>query len=320
MWSSRYPILVVGAGVSGLTTALALREAGYPVRIVAESPPLSTTSAAAGASWGPYLVSHHLADEWSSRSLEILSRLSEQPASGVQLVTGRDAARESVPAPEWAEQRESFRYCTGDELTAGYVVGWWYRIPLVDMPVYLSFLEKRLRQLGVHVEQGKVTSLRDISGPGRIVVNCTGVGAAELCQDETITPIKGQLVVAENPGIRFFFQDNSEEGEELVYIYPYGDRVVLGGSAKHDATDLTPDEDVAARIVKRCSQIEPSLADARVIEHRVGVRPSRSPVRLEREGNVIHNYGHGGAGVTLSWGCAASVLELVKELGVAHGV
>ena len=49
--------------------------------------------------------------------------------------------------------------------------------------------------------------------------------------------------------------------------------------------------------------------EARVITERVGLRPCRPEVRLEAEtlpgGRVLwHNYGHGGAGVTLSWGCA----------------
>ena len=36
-----------------------------------------------------------------------------------------------------------------------------------------------------------------------------------------------------------------------------------------------------------------------------------SEVRVEREGHVVHCYGHGGAGVTLSWGCADEVVELL---------
>jgi hypothetical protein len=46
---------------------------------------------------------------------------------------------------------------------------------------------------------------------------------------------------------------------------------------------------------------------ARVIDHRVGLRPPRPHVWVEREkvydSEVIHNYGHGGAGITLSWDC-----------------
>lgn len=50
--------------------------------------------------------------------------------------------------------------------------------------------------------------------------------------------------------------------------------------------------------------------------HRVGLRPARDPgVRVEREvtargGVLVHNYGHGGAGVTVAWGCAEEAAAL----------
>jgi D-amino-acid oxidase len=53
------------------------------------------------------------------------------------------------------------------------------------------------------------------------------------------------------------------------------------------------------------------LAEASVVAHQVGLRPARSAVRLERDGDVIHCYGHGGAGVTLAYGCAQDVVELL---------
>jgi D-amino-acid oxidase len=53
-----------------------------------------------------------------------------------------------------------------------------------------------------------------------------------------------------------------------------------------------------------------------VLEHKVGLRPGRPEIRLEREDGPIpriHNYGHGGSGITLSWGCAEETLRLVQE-------
>jgi D-amino-acid oxidase len=38
-------------------------------------------------------------------------------------------------------------------------------------------------------------------------------------------------------------------------------------------------------------------------------------VRLEAEGRVVHCYGHGGAGVTLAWGCAVEVAALLGARG-----
>jgi D-amino-acid oxidase len=88
--------------------------------------------------------------------------------------------------------------------------------------------------------------------------------------------------------------------------------VVLGGTADDTRADRQPDDEVAARILQRCVAIEPRLAGLPVLEHRVGLRPARARVRLEREGTVVHNYGHGGAGVSISWGCAREVTRAVS--------
>jgi D-amino-acid oxidase len=65
--------------------------------------------------------------------------------------------------------------------------------------------------------------------------------------------------------------------------------------------------------------MNPEVRRLEILEHRVGLRPGRSSVRVEAErvagGKVVaHNYGHGGAGVTLSWGCAEEVVALAQRL------
>jgi D-amino-acid oxidase len=309
-------VLIVGAGVSGLTTAIVLATAGFSVRIVADRPPLRTTSAAAGASWSPYLVNHPMATQWSALALTTFETLARAGSTGVRIVGGIEASKEEVPIPHWARDLPTFRRCGEDELPSGYCLGWWFEVPVVTMSVYLTYLEKRLRRQGVTVEQRRVDSLDSLCRNDIVVVNCTGAYAAQLCADGELVPTRGQLVVVDNPGLETFFQDHSEEGEELIYYLPHGDHVILGGSARQGITDLTPDDGIARAIRARCAKVEPRLAGARFRGHRVGLRPSRSEVRLEAEerpgGLVIHNYGHGGAGVTLSWGCAQTVLELVN--------
>ena len=77
---------------------------------------------------------------------------------------------------------------------------------------------------------------------------------------------------------------------------------------------------MADRILRDCAAIEPRLTGARVLAHRVGLRPARPTVRLEAEPAapgggppIVHNYGHGGAGVSLSWGCAREAAALAAE-------
>lgn len=127
--------------------------------------------------------------------------------------------------------------------------------------------------------------------------------------------IRGQMVLIENPGIEEFFSEDTGDSPELRCIYPHQDTVVLGGSAEEGSWDLDPDPAQAERIIRRCAEIDPRIACARVLEHRVGLRPTRSRVRVENAPSIdgtdtFHNYGHGGAGVTLSWRYAREILGI----------
>jgi D-amino-acid oxidase len=142
------------------------------------------------------------------------------------------------------------------------------------------------------------------------VVNCSGIAARELVPDPAVFPSRGQVVIAENPGIEEFFISGEEPGP-TVYMFPHGDTILLGGTVDRDNWDMAPDPGVSARIVAGCAAIEPRLRDAAILGHRVGLRPCRPELRLEteqRDGTLIwHNYGHGGGGISISWGCAAHI-------------
>jgi D-amino-acid oxidase len=301
-------VVVIGAGVAGLTTAVVLAEAGTRVHVIAEEVP-GATSLAAGAMWGPYLVEpKDKVDEWSRYSLEVFCELASDPATGVRLTSGVEASRHADSPPDWAITLPGFRPCEHSELPAGYVSGYRYTVPLVDMPVYLAYLQRRLADAGASVERRRLHSLAD-AGPTPVIVNCTGMGARGLVPDRELRPIRGQHVVVTNPGLTDFFSEDTGLSPDLLCIYPHGDTVVLGGTALDCDGDLDTDNAAAEAILARCTQVDPRLADARVIGHRVGARPTRSRVRVESDqlqnGTlVVHNYGHGGAGVTLSWGCA----------------
>ncbi|HEY0638174.1 MAG TPA: FAD-dependent oxidoreductase [Pseudonocardiaceae bacterium] len=319
MTSPRHEVLVIGAGVSGLTTTLALLESGVPsagIRLIAEQLPAVTTSACAGAIWGPYLSSGDQdTDEWGQHTLERLHELAADPATGVRVVPGTEASRLDSEPPSWATKVEGFRRCAAADLPDGFVSGWRYAIPIVDMPRYLGHLVKHLGQTDVTVESGHFRSLADAATTAKVVVNCTGIEARTLVPDPSLTPVRGQLVVVENPGIEEFFAEHTEGVDDLTYLLPQGDHVVLGGSVHEGAGERHVDPEVGRGILERCVAVEPRLRGVRVLEHRVGIRPSRPRVRVERDDSwavpVVHNYGHGGSGVSLSWGCARDVARLV---------
>ncbi|GHH95170.1 amino acid oxidase [Streptomyces capillispiralis] len=306
-------VLVVGGGVIGLTTAVVLAERGVRVRLWTRDPVERTTSAVAGALWWPYRIEPVAsARAWALRSLEVYEELAARPeATGVRMAEGvlGETALEDVGA--WAAARlPGLRRATSAEYPAG--SGVWARLPLVDMPAHLPWLRERLRAAGAVVETRTVADLAEARAP--VVVNCTGLGARELVPDPAVRPVRGQLVVVENPGIRTWTVSTGDDGA-MAYCFPHRGRLVLGGTAEEDAWSLEPDPAVAEAIVRRCAALRPEIAGARVLEHRVGLRPARDTVRLERvplpDGRLlVHHYGHGGAGVTVAWGCAEEAARL----------
>jgi D-amino-acid oxidase len=302
--SNEPDVLVVGAGVSGLTTAVCLAEAGFKVKIQARGTGESTTSFAAGATWSPYLIeSSERARDWSFDTLDALRELAGRPGTGVVLRHGVEAARQPPP---WHDRLAGFELLAPHEVPGGLAAGWRLIAPVVDMPVYLGYLRGRAEAAGVRIERRELASLDDADAP--TVVNCTGIGARELAGDAGLIPVRGQVVVVANPGVTEFLV---VDGAQVTYFFPHGDTAILGGTAQRGDDNTEPDPGTARDIVARCARLEPLFAGARVLGHRVGLRPTRPTVRLEREGRVIHNYGHGGAGVTVSWGCAHQVTTML---------
>jgi D-amino-acid oxidase len=314
-------VLVIGAGVSGLTTGICLAEAGLGVTIRAAAPPERTTSAAAGAVWGAAWVGPPgRVLGWARTGLEVLSKLAAEPGTGVRMVSGQEISRTPLEPPGLTELTGDLRASEPAELPDGFSYGWHYTAPLATMPVYLGYLRARFERAGGALQMAAVGSLADLAGVAPVVVNCSGVGARDLVPDPAVMPVRGQLVVAANPGIEEFCISQDEEPPWLADVFPHGDTVLLGGTIEEDAWDEDPRPSVAERIVARCAAIDPRLRGAAILGHRVGFRPCRPEVRLQSEmlGSSVlwHNYGHGGAGVSLSWGCAA---EIAAEILGAPG-
>ncbi|GLZ36910.1 FAD-dependent oxidoreductase [Actinokineospora sp. NBRC 105648] len=304
--------LVVGAGVIGLSTAIRLAEGGARVRVWAAEPPERTTSAVAAALWGPDFADP--GRTWAYATQAELTLLAEDPTSGVRLCRGMQSSDLQAEPPPWVDRLPEVRICGPEELAPGMLVGLRTTVPVVDMPRYLEYLVTRLARTGTEVELRRVASLAEPAAAAPVVVNCTGVGARELTGDDELRPWWGQHVVVENPGLTEYYVE-ATRAREWASFFPHGDHVVLGGVVRPDVWDRSPDPEVAAGIRTRCAAVEPLLADAPVLEHRVGLRPWRPTPRLaaERLGEalVVHNYGHGGMGVCHSWGSADAVLALL---------
>jgi D-amino-acid oxidase len=294
-------IVVVGAGVIGLSCALRLLRAGHRVDVLARDLPLETTSAVAAALWHPYLAfPQDKVTAWGRTTYDEFARLAADGADGVAMRSGTELLHEPTPDPWWIDAVPALDRV---EPRATYRDAWSFSAPVVDMPRYLTWLLGRVRDAGGTITRMALARLPEAP----LVVNCSGLGSRKLADDLTSTPVRGQVVVVEQFGLEEWWL--AEDGP--TYIIPRTSSVVLGGTDDEGEWSRTPSAEVAADIVRRAAELVPEVARAKVLLHKTGLRPARPEVRLERIGDVIHCYGHGGAGVTLSWGCADEVLGLV---------
>jgi D-amino-acid oxidase len=338
MDTDRTDVLVLGCGVSGLTTAIRLieqqREQGQRrVTIWARKIPPDTTSNIAAAVWYPYDAgSNERAVKWGAIAYETFGELAGAPRTGVISRNVLELLAEPNPdGPWWKASVPGVEHARPDELPAGYADGFVFDAPVIDTSVYLNYLRSRFEAAGGVIVEGKtVHDLSEAFAVCDMVVNCTGLGARELAHDSAFRPTRGQVVrVRQNGFTRVLIDDHGPTADpyapgKLAYIVPRINDIILGGTA---IADDSADDDIRQKIdsnevqaiIRRCAALAPEFANLTpddILEVKIGLRPVRSDVRLERESPapgrlLISNYGHGGAGVTLSWGCAAEVAELL---------
>jgi D-amino-acid oxidase len=324
-------IAIIGAGVSGLTCGIVLAEHGYSTAIFAKDIGQQTTSSVAAAVWFPYHVEP--AERVIPLALEtyqVLLDLARSPETGVSIVELRQFLRTGeIEIPDWAiplgaqrlssvatglwpvrnrTQRGGYRFKSGFSLS----------VPLMDTTIYLDYLAARFRKAGGEIKANvRFEKLEDVDLEFDLVVNCAGIGARELVQDVDLEPHRGQVAIV--PRIDGLSALIVCDDEPLMYAIPRTNDCVFGGT-NEVSDNLTADPATTSRIVAECSRVL-DIDKPPVLAERVGLRPfRRSGLRLEhdqlRNGrSVIHNYGHGGAGFTLSWGCAEEVLAISVSSG-----
>jgi D-amino-acid oxidase len=318
-----FDVVVVGAGIVGLTCAVRLLEAGARVVVLTADDLLRTVSSVAAAVWYPtHTEGGSRVLGWAQRTYEELAHQAARGVPGVTMRPTRMLLRApSRRLPWWAAAVRDFRSARPVDAPAGIFDEWRFTVPAVEMGPYLHWLHRRLVDAGGVLQHRRLRRLSDATELAAVVVNATGLGARDLAGDAEVYPARGQLVLVENPGLFTSVRDEDHPAG-VTYAHPRSRDVVLGGTFEPEASDLAPDDRTGLAILARCRELVPELAQARVITQLVGLRPARrggARVAVERSrlpggAMLIHNYGHGGAGVTLSWGCADEVAALVQPL------
>jgi D-amino-acid oxidase len=306
---------VVGAGIVGLAAASRLLDRGWEVTVLADRPTAESTSHLAAAVWFPTRAApRDRVLAWGTATFRELADQASREVPGVVMRESLALYREDPGEPWWSAAVEDLRPARPDELPRGYSHGLRFAVPLVEMPVHLPWLTEHVAGQGARFVTRRLDTLDDAADGADLVVVAPGLGARDLVPDDTVTPVRGQIVRVDNPGLTLSVRDEAHPGGR-AYVHPRAHDVVLGGTLEEGVWDATPDPATAEAIVARCTDIVPALAGAEVLDTVAGLRPARPTVRLERaalaDGTpVIHDYGHGGSGITLAWGCADEVADL----------
>jgi D-amino-acid oxidase len=310
-------VAIIGAGVSGLTCGLVFAENGYETEIWADEIGDETNSAAAAAMWYPYDVGPTAAIiPWALASYRRFLELARDPTAGVSLIELRTFSRLGpITPPDWSHPFAPHPVPAAD-IPSAFLSGFSMRVPLIETGKYLAYLSSRLAAAGGSVRGGtRLATLDEISADSSLIVNCAGIGARELVPDSDMEPHRGQVAIVAKVDLPYAVVCDDLP---LMYAIPRSADCVCGGT-NDISNDRRPDPTTTARLIKECERVLNRPMPA-VLRERVGLRPGRrSGVRVEaeklRDGRtVIHNYGHGGSGFTLSWGCAETVVDIARAL------
>ncbi|KAG6944634.1 hypothetical protein JG688_00016986 [Phytophthora aleatoria] len=273
-------VLIVGGGVICLTTVLALLQSGFKrVKIVAEKFE-ATTSHVAGGLWMPFAlpdgVDTSRPRKWCEVTYAWLETLRKEKGGtlGIHVVPGVDVSAVGAPQavhPYLAHCAENFRLLRQEEageVSPGATHGFALDTLIYNPKPFMTWLHEEIRKLGGTFEQRRVNALDEEECD--LLVNCSGLAAKELAGDDTVFPIRGQIINVFNPKLNELKVSVDKDGEHAYIIpRPKGD-VVLGGTAQeHNWSTANNDSDVDG-VWERCCRLWPEVCSSTVIANMAG--------------------------------------------------
>ncbi|EXJ95229.1 hypothetical protein A1O1_00349 [Capronia coronata CBS 617.96] len=340
------PIIVIGAGVTGLSVATLL-QSQYPeirITIIAAETPTTTSPSAdyasmwAGAHYRPIAGSTAQLKqeaEMAQRTAKVMRRIAqESPEAGVAFLQGveylEDPPEEILrlkTGDVYASTNDEFRVLEHAELPFGAKWGCEYRTWCVNVQPYCQWLLDRFITNGGQLIGHRLSSAADAFdfarqiGLGRvkIIVNCSG---RNFDQDPKVKIIRGQTVLVKQRYSKTVTRQNRDGTWTFLIPRPNGGGTIVGGTKEIGDPETRPRPETRQKLLEQAAQAYPDFVDSvdkfEVLKENVGRRPWREGgFRIETESvapgqRIVHGYGGGGRGYELSWGAAERIVELVK--------
>ena len=333
---------IIGCGVIGLSTGICLNLAGYDTEIIAKDIPIES---------GDYKDKSGIATEYATASVKpstipnkSLRNMLIDSVDVFDKLVGETDMVELVPHfmggekfshpdykdilhnyEKFPESDYDFPFNPGQE-------GAVFDVHYLQMDKYIRYL------IGLYEETGGLIRKKNISDIGDIdyddyLFNCSGYGSRDLFGDTSLKPVRGHLAYIEtgeqlkSDKYNGAFSYSYTFDNKKVYCYPHRNMIILGKTAIHDSAEwesysdyyeTDEGEDLPTHIIEKNREIIKNSADIDITNHKIfgtsGYRPYRDKgIRIEKNGDIIHNYGHGGSGVTFSWSSAIRAVNMVCD-------
>lgn len=342
-------VLIVGAGVVGLTTAVELKSKYgdlVDVSVISKNLPGDAasfyTSPKAGAHW--ISTNHKENKDWHLTTYKKLQSLSKIPETFIKpytLYMGEIVPKgKKIPEfeiPWFKDDVEEYKYLGNDPKFPDIENLYSFKSYTISTTYYLVYLLSQARKLGVNIQRYTLKNLKDAESYkldngsfADLIINCTGLGYNFLgdCNDPKLVPVRGHVIHIENNlpyQVTFeqpYLPEDAKQGEFLMLFPRPEGGAILGGiyDRNFSGFDTSIDQDYVNRLLKKASTYIPDLApngDFKISNHVIGFRPERiGGARIgvdENNKKIIHNYGNGNSGYIESWGCAENTVKIIIE-------